>query len=1854
MENVFAFSFFTYLVIFIVCFVVGFLYRLFTLVNFDVIWRSFQIYMGWREPYRRPVPPPPAVHPLDENYFPTTPFQELCVACPQLLPRLRQQPSLVHDIQGYVDKNVKRLNQMSPSDVAYSNKPQGFSKLTLALCMLVYYVPGNAQSDDDLILVPEYMRKNCAQSFEPKKKTLQRQSAVISSEGKHHFKIDNLECEDRREDLVHASVDEIHEVLRRVSPEVRRNTAKIKRAAERAHQKKKLTARELERCEKAFRNMLNELSFHSNEPQNGFNMGELLRTIGAAPGVFVQACNQMAKAAQATTEKLSALSEFSKNALSWLSTFVKTCVLCVAASIFVYAIYARRVVLAITTGGLISALALVQGAQAVAATNDLRNILDEFHEKLAQLKPERTYRGSDDDRPINRAEGNEPLIPLDQSLVSKLFVSVFSCGFFMLGDKKKDVFSVLKDYIVHFPSIIKGVDGAVEYGSKIALSLLNAVRKSLGFEIYDQIFEHRDAFGEWIHEVDGFLTGLETHTIQPSPGTLGRIMGYINEGRVKNQFLRSITDDSGAKNRLQTLLTRLIKASDLCISSNPGIVSTRPEPVCVFLYGKPGKGKTVFSKMLAKEWLRRTTTEEEYALVEKHIESYIYNRTPETEFWDGYANQAVCIFDDFLQKKEVAGGESAALDLVRAINGNPALLHMANLNDKGSSYFTSKFVILSCNIEVPNSEAIACMDAVLRRPDFFIALDFQPELRRESEFLGSSNVDTDLLAIISSLPAWEDKMSVYELTRYKITTQRQAVRIGTMSPTQLLEEILEKEHRNNLKFSGQLPENLQERIAEGQSLADLFKRRQHGMPGSKPRAVGTCQIPTIAVEPINKPQGYWEERFQDEALRTKEFYRLFEFYLESIKLWGVSHMTTKSKENALRLFLDRYNVGWDEFCVQCHPQIVTASNAYWKARIPDEEIRMIKAVPIEEASALTNRNYFRGLFETLSNQIRHGAGKVWVFFRDYWPWVVGAASAFGVALTLYGGLRAWGDADNESQSIPVKQRSRVPAVRRGFGVFRNPGIRQTPKADNQPQGGDDMQKQCIKLLRHNYHIFIKPKDERAVGHVQMLVDRIALVNAHVCDMVVSMAEEAGSEFVYLQPFGKLANRIEVPIECFEKVHVDDDTRDFDLVLVYLDNTGVQQAPDFRRYIPPLSDLQTRSQLRLLIPDVTANDENLRFQFTNEGMINSTHAGGYRYGDDEYTNEVNISYRITTMQGHCGLPVVTDSVSQGKYLVGIHKCGNGYIGGAAPVFLEWVERELDELKMLFPEIHLLSYQDESEKMMKPLDVTTNPNFPQCFPGYTEGVVPAFHATGRSKLCPLAHVDMFEQSTAPAQLDICKIDGHWVSPYHLNREKMPTLVKAYPKVENLRSLVRQIVLESSSIEVADLKFWCRKMTLEEAIYGIPGSPFRPLDLSTSVGYPYVLSGKTTKKAWLASSELKERLYRDIDHAEKLLQNGVRPLFLAMDCLKDERRPLEKVAQAATRVFAAGPFVQLVLCRMYFGGFCAWTQLNKIRNGIVIGMNPYSEEFDDMCRFLFRRSQDCFGGDSKAFDLCQHPQLLDAIFHATNAWYGSSSDNEVRLLLALDFKYARHVTYPVHVSKTVRAELLKEPTPEDPFVVSMYHKMINASDNSQWGFVYSVYCGHPSGNYLTACFNSWYSKCKPYVVVQWQLRDLSAVLDLQRSLKVVAMAMGDDFLISVHRSVQKYLNARKFAEFSAAYGMVVTREDKKPITSEFTDEALVFLKRTCRYEREMGRFVGALQMEAIIDAMCWMHKRDPTIDELTNTFNTALMEISFHGRGKYLELAPRVEKAARHTLRRPYSAWPWSEALARACKLEADYRP
>lgn len=1664
-------------------------------------------------------------------------------------------------------------------------------------------------------------------------------SALLSTKGPKKFSVDNDAHPGRREELVHASPKTIRKVIS-AKPKIRFDTKKLKRTAEKAEDKARDSARDIDRCRREFSKLLYALDPDTNYPQFGFNMGELLSKWNMNPLPFIQTCREMATSITTSADTFNSITEAVTSALPWVTTFLKATSLVTAVAICLYAQFTKRRALALISSGLLLTYFTVQGM-----STSLPDWFLPWLEGTKERVEKDIYVPPNDsvfpDEGENQPQAGEA-ISIDQSLVSKVMVTVFSAGFFTLSDKKKGTFDLLKDFVVHFPSVIKGVDSIVEFSSKFILKALNYLRGKLGLDVFESLLENQSPFLHWMHNVEVFLDRVGNHDpeARPSASTLGVINAFIAEGRVHSQFLKSLTDDTGAHSRLGALMNRLAKARDELKSFNSNIVSYRPEPFCLYIYSKPGKGKSTWIDLLNHAWLKEVLPPEDFALYCRMKAAYVYNRTPETKFWDGYANQIVCNFDDFLQALESAGMDSAALDLIRCVNGKPALLHQANLADKGSSYFTSEFVTMSSNMQIPKSDAVYDQDALIRRPNIYVEIDFQEDIKISSPYLNSDGVDKELLMIINARESWDDRCSVYRLRTYKIDATTRTVVYGPdITSRQILDMAIAHRKFAQAKFDHTLaytPSPAKFQVAD----ALLAKFR------------AAARVPEPVVSPVNVPQG--RPDIQAKVGTNKDYEHLIsllEDWLCYVEVHGLADTRSREHRELLLEYLTSKHVSWAEFIDVFHPHVAQAEYKHAELAHRTESFRKFQ-VDLPYPAKVDNKTFFERYFSSFTNWLKSDLGEqLWSFFSTYWKWLFGIGVALAAGVGLYKSMTAWAAADNEPQSMDVKHKSQVNR-RADFRRF----VRRANPV-NQAQGSDAMSACLSKVLFHNYHIQLGPKSLDAIGQVQLITDRVGVVNAHTVEMIAAKARDSGLTHVWLRKFGKKVAPIAVPVDKFIRANRGPDVSELDIVMVYLDDCSIGAACDFRRNIPSIADFDGHSQVCVMVPTLTPTNEYQVPIIDPRAYINRP-TGKYEYVDRDltgkvvsktsYSNEWNISYCIKTEPGYCGLPVIIDGLAQGRYLGAIHKCFNGSYGGAAPLFIEWVDRELDHILKVFDNPVIIHHEDNSELKPPPT------NFPQCFPAEVIGVTAPFHGSTESKLVQLPHAGMFDLKTAPAVLDTVLVDGHYVNPYIKNREKLPSVLPNYPDVPDLRRLISGIVNDPSRPDAADHKMWRRTMTFEEALYGINGTVFTGLDMSTSVGYPKVLSGFTNKAAYLKDPTRLALFKVEVEHCIRKLEAGERPLFLHMDVLKDERRPLEKVADVSTRTVVPSPLTLLVINRMYFGGFASWTQINKITNGITIGMNPYSQEWDAMCRELFIRDYKQYAGDSSGFDLNQHQEPLRGIFAAINDWYNDPVANKVRTTLSLDFMFPRHVSFPVHITKAMREALLREPISDDPFVVSSFLKIVNAADWKTLLYIYICVTGHASGSYLTALINSWYSLIKPVIVAQYHIRDLDTVLDIFRRKMIRSMTLGDDFITSVHPDIQHILNAQSFAAFSLSYGMKVTREDKTPITCPFPVEPPVFLKRLLRRDPAIPRWVGALNKDAIIDMICWMRKsssRPPTDLEIQGVFNTGLCELSLWGRDEFNALAPKFREAAELTLGRSYCSGidVWEHALARALSLE-----
>jgi hypothetical protein len=160
------------------------------------------------------------------------------------------------------------------------------------------------------------------------------------------------------------------------------------------------------------------------------------------------------------------------------------------------------------------------------------------------------------------------------------------------------------------------------------------------------------------------------------------------------------------------LLSDLMKMVD-----TSGAFGTRPrtQPVVIWLFGESGVGKSGMSWPLAVDLNNMFVANKTEA---REFSKNIYMRNVEQEFWDNYQGQNVVIYDDFGQRVDSTGNPNEEfMELIRTANIAPYPLHMAHLEDKRKTRFTSKVLILTSNVLEQSVNSLTFPDAFRRRID---------------------------------------------------------------------------------------------------------------------------------------------------------------------------------------------------------------------------------------------------------------------------------------------------------------------------------------------------------------------------------------------------------------------------------------------------------------------------------------------------------------------------------------------------------------------------------------------------------------------------------------------------------------------------------------------------------------------------------------------------------------------------------------------------------------------------------------------------------------------------------------------------------------------------------------------------------------------------------------------------------------------------------------------------------------------------------------------------------------------------------------------------------------------------------
>jgi len=608
------------------------------------------------------------------------------------------------------------------------------------------------------------------------------------------------------------------------------------------------------------------------------------------------------------------------------------------------------------------------------------------------------------------------------------------------------------------------------------------------------------------------------------------------------------------------------------------------------------------------------------------------------------------------------------------------------------------------------------------------------------------------------------------------------------------------------------------------------------------------------------------------------------------------------------------------------------------------------------------------------------------------------------------------------------------------------------------------------------------------------------------------------------------------------------------------------------------------------------------------------------------------YDIRTATGWCGSPFFIQTAGRLQF-AGIHVAGSGFAAGEMKTKTGYaisVDREtLDSCISLHAQrcmengVVTLAEPDLDEVVQAQYgryglkDAFMKRDVTGSFGHQVMALAKRTPTATKTKLCksPLYKMLSNTQRYQPAPL---KVMRNGVDPMEMAQDGYGECVRA-PKINLMLLCAQSYWNETGGFE---RKPWDKKsITFEEAV--CPGEEWdcvRKISRKTSPGFPFNLCYKNGKKEifgdgdeYVFDTPAWKLILEELETCENLILSGKRPLFVCQSFLKDERRPIEKALAGKSRLISGAPLSYTILVRKYTLGFVNWFNRHRIRNGSCVGVNPFSDEWNDIARKHGYVTQESFtqarmfAGDHSGYDKNLHYEDVRIFGMILNWFYDDdgTDTNKIRNALLEEIAFSRHVCL---------GEIL------------------------EW------IGSNTSGNPLTVVINTIINILKlRYIAclkhLEWKgikVSDYTFQLAVDELFggpdpEIVFTCYGDDMKASV-KEPERYpwFNAKVFGDgFLEHLGTVFTDELKGDLSSSLRSILdCSFLKRGFAFNivapGKKNRLAAPLSVETIIESVRWYRASDEWLDSWSHTINTAIFELSLHKPSVYYEVGTKIVKA------------------------------
>jgi hypothetical protein len=415
----------------------------------------------------------------------------------------------------------------------------------------------------------------------------------------------------------------------------------------------------------------------------------------------------------------------------------------------------------------------------------------------------------------------------------------------------------------------------------------------------------------------------------------------------------------------------------------------------------------------------------------------------------------------------------------------------------------------------------------------------------------------------------------------------------------------------------------------------------------------------------------------------------------------------------------------------------------------------------------------------------------------------------------------------------------------------------------------------------------------------------------------------------------------------------------------------------------------------------------------------------------------------------------------------------------------------------------------------------------------------------------------------------------------------------------------------------------LTHEQSIAGVDGEEFlAPINRRSSPGYPWCTQreGKMGKSKWLGDDAQyildDPSVLAAVEERISLAKQGIHKPTLWIDTLKDERRPLAKVAEGKTRVFSAGSMDYILAFRRYFLGFFAYMMENRINNGSAVGINPYSIEWHHLATYLQTRGPHVVAGDFSNFDGSLMASVLQLILDEIIEWR---------------FKYATE--FGIGLEYDIDEKVMRV----------LFDDIIN-STHIRGDNVYKWTHSQPSGNPGTVIINTLFNE----TMFRYVFATVTRLPMMHFDKYVNFVAYGDDNCANISADVIESFNQETITSAFADIGLTYTDEQKTGSVVRYRNlSEISFLKRKFKKDDYFKRYVAPLELDTILEMTMWVRGKVDVHLRCADNVNLAYQELAIHGKEVFDKWSKHLDTLCRHHLDSPPTLYDYLDY--KECEME-----